>query len=568
MHLLIPAIKAFFRNVQKRNRFILGLVIAGGALLSIAVYYGLYRFLDYVGRAPMLGSIMGPFIGGMLVTKFLEMIYIALFFMVFFSSVIAAFSAFYLDSEITLLMASPVSVYRIFWARFTLMLVDSSWMALTFFIPIFFAFATAAKAPWWAYPIYPGYIFLYLLFPNIAGALLALMLASFFPIRQMKKVFQFLSVLVLGSMVFFFRFLEPEKLLNPNYFGDISNYILSLRTPMLDYFPSAWMKDISRALFAGDPLLTIDLSGPLLVSLFIGVCLLHILAQLYYRESWQASMEAVENQVMGLEWFRRVLMIPLRFCRRDVRVVGEKEITVFMRDPAIFSQVFMMIAIIFVYGYNLKIIPLKEIPTLYTGEVHDSLVYFNGPFIGFILAAIGMRFVYPSISLEGRAFWAVKASPIKPGRLLIIKFFLYLPWVFLLGMCLCYISNLVFHVTTPYLYLLSFLNVALMSVVVTALAVGLGAVYASFTSENPLKIAGSFGGFVFMIFCALYIFNMLLCEAYPMYRLYIYKHYAFIETRGLVLICLSMILLLICTAAWIIIPLSKGREAIERYEPE
>jgi hypothetical protein len=79
----------------------------------------------------------------------------------------------------------------------------------------------------------------------------------------------------------------------------------------------------------------------------------------------------------------------------------EKEITIFLRDPAIFSQIFMMAAIVFVYGYNLAILPLKDLPSLYSGEINDSMVYFNGPFIGFILAAISMRFVFPSISLKG-----------------------------------------------------------------------------------------------------------------------------------------------------------------------
>jgi ABC-2 type transport system permease protein len=565
--LLRPTIIAFFRNIKKRNRLLLAVLLIGGVLLSGLVYYGLYRFLDYVGRAPMLGP-MGPMVGQMLITKFLEMIYMALFFMVFFSSIIAAFSAFYLDDEIRLLFSAPIPAYRIFWSRFMAMLFDSSWMALLFFIPIFFAFATASQSPWWVYPIYPGLIFLYLLMPNIVGAVMALLLASFFPIRQMKKVFQFLSVLILGGMVFFFRFLEPEKLLNPNYFQSISGYILNLRNPFVEYFPSSWMVEISRALFKSDVYGATNYFLAVIGVIFVGILTLQVLSIRYYRDSWQVSMEAVENQVLGLEWIRRALIYPLRFFKSDFQVVAQKEITVFFRDPAIFSQVFMMIAIVFVYGYNLKIIPLKDIPTLYTGEINDSLVYFNGPFIGFILSALAMRFIYPSISLEGRAFWVVKASPIQAARLLMIKFFLYLPALTLVGLVLCAISNSVFKVTSPLLTNISFLNVFLMSFVFTALAIGLGAVYASFNSDNPLKIAGSFGGFVYMIFCSLFIFNLLLCQLYPMYRWYIFRHYRYVEPKGQLLIGLSFLLLIICTIAWTVIPLMKGREAIERYEPE
>jgi ABC-2 type transport system permease protein len=566
--LLRPSLIAFRRSLKTRSRVLLTVLTLGAAIFVFLVYFGLFKFLTHVSRAPMLGPVLGPFIGGLLVNKFQEMIFVALFFMVFFSSIISSFSAFFLDPEITLLFSSPVSTARIFWSRFLLMSTDSSWMALAFFLPVFFAFATTAGAPWWAYLVFPFYIFLYLSLPNIVGSFLALMLATFFPIRQMKKVFQFLSVVIMGSMIFFFRFLEPEKLLNPKFFGDVSRYILMLRNPVMEYFPSYWMMEATRGLFAGEFFLSLKWLSGLMVMAALGFFILWVLSRAFYRDSWQISMEAIENQVMSLEWLRKALLLPLRFFSRDFQVVAAKEITVFLRDPAIFSQLFMMGAIVFVYGYNLKIIPLKEIPVLYSGEVNDSLVYFNGPFIGFILAAISMRFVFPSISLEGKAFWAVKASPIRPARLVAIKFMLYLPVIMLLGVILCYISNQVFQVTSPVLLLISFLNVILMAFVITALAIGLGSVYAEYGSDNPLKVAGSFGGFVFMIFSALYVINLLICQAYPMYRFYLFRNYAYIPTKVWGFIGISVTLLLVSTCAWIVIPLVKGREALEQYEPD
>ncbi|HEY9069245.1 MAG TPA: hypothetical protein VIV61_03255 [Candidatus Ozemobacteraceae bacterium] len=566
--LLYPNWRALVRSVEKRSPRFLALVTSGGLLTAFIVYYSLYRFLEYVGRAPMLGAVVGPMIGGLLVSKLLEMLYLALFIMIVFSSVIASFSAFYLDDEIRLLMASPVPAARIFWSRFAQMVVESSWMAAAFFLPVFLAFATAADAPTWAYLIYPLYIALFLLTPNLFGALLALSLATVFPIRQMRKVFQFLSVLVLASMVFFFRYMEPEKLLNPSYFGSVSNYILNLQNPMTKIGPSAWITSATQMLFHGDPLLSLGKMLPLLGFLGAGFALLHLLARGYYRNSWQASLEAVENQVLGLEWLRRLLIRPFRLASPEFRVIAEKEITVFFRDPAVFSQIFMMAAILFVYGYNLTILPLKELPSLYSGEINDTMVYFNGPFIGFILAAIAMRFVYPSISMEGRAFWAVKSSPVPANRLLQVKFILYLVPMLLLGLVMCGISNSIFSVTSSYLFWISFLNVTLMSVVITGLAIGLGTVFARFDADNPLKISGSFGGFVFMISCAAYVLNLLLLEAYPMFRLYFYRYYPVTSHGSWILIVLSFVLLTMCSIVWTVAPLIRARDTIERYEPD
>ncbi|MBI3039470.1 hypothetical protein HYY75_10590, partial [bacterium] len=276
----------------------------------------------------------------------------------------------------------------------------------------------------------------------------------------------------------------------------------------------------------------------------------------------------MENQVLGLEWFRNVVIFPFRFFSRDFRVVAEKEVTNFVRDPALFAQIFMIGAIIFVYFFNLKVMPLKDIPTLYSGEINDSMVYFNGPFIGFILSAMCMRFVYPSISLEGRAFWAVKASPMNPSRLISIKYFLYLWPTLVVGLILCLVSNSVFRVTQPIIMWVSYLNVILMAIVISALAVGVGAIYSRFDIDNPLKIAGSFGGFVFMIFCSIYIVNLLAFEAYPAWRLYLFRFYPKVNGLDIFLLMLSFLSLLVCSAFWALIPLWKGMEKIKRYEPE
>ncbi|MBF0546480.1 MAG: hypothetical protein HQM08_18685 [Candidatus Riflebacteria bacterium] len=568
MNLLKPSLIKLSKQYQKRKGRLLYFLIFLGLVILGLIYFGLFKFLDFVYQAPMLGSVMGPIIGKLIASKLLEMIILSLFFMLFFSSTIASFSVFYLDDELNLLFVSPVTTVRIFWSRFVLMIIESSWMAIIAFLPIFYAFITAAKSPYQAYLFFPLLLILYLMGPNILGALTALLLGTFFPIRQMKKIFQFLSAIVLAAMVFFFRFLEPEKLLNPKYFTTVSNYILMLKTSFLESFPSSWMKNASVHLFNGSFEEAIYAALPLLGFTVGTFLILSFLANTFYRLSWQKSLEAVENQVLGLEFGRKLLVAPFKLFPDDIRVVLTKEITIFFRDPAIFAQLFMMAAIMFVYGYNLYIMPLKDLPALYSGETFDSMVYFNGPFIGFIIAAMSMRFVFPSISLEGRAFWAVKASPLAPSRLLMMKFFLYLWPNFFFSWVLCGISNALFQVSNPILRYLSFINVTLMAIVATALSIGIGAIYARFDAENPLKIAGSFGGVVYMLMNGLFIFNLLLCQVYPMYRYFFFRFIPFYDLKGKILVTLCFIVLFICTGFWTYIPLKKGKEALEKYEPD
>lgn len=205
---------------------------------------------------------------------------------------------------------------------------------------------------------------------------------------------------------------------------------------------------------------------------------------------------------------------------------------------------------------------------MFTQGLNNALVYLNGPFIGFIVASIGMRFVYPSVSMEGRAFWAVKSSPVSPKRVLIIKVLFYLIPMIILGMILCGVTNTVFTVSTRVLALVSYVNVLLITLVITALAIGVGSVNANFNADSPLKIAGSYGGFIYMLLSGLYIINLILMEAYPIYCFNYYQAYQLRGIMPTILFAASVLIALGVTAVWIYLPIKKGLDAIEEYEPE
>ncbi len=566
--LLKPSLKRFGRVFSKRNRGLLLVILTGAVLFFCGIYIGITRFLTYVSNPTiLLGDTLAKIVGAALISKFLEMLFMALAFMLLFSGIISALSILFLDKDLQTLMVSPQPVSRIFMSRFVMLVFDSSWMAVIFFLPVFLAFAKVLNASALAYICFPFILLCFILIPNIIGAGGSLLLATFFPIRQMKKVFQFISIIMLTGLIFFIRSLEAEKLLNPTHFKTSSNYLINLQLP-LKYSPISWMHQTTLDLFKGNFAEAFNHFFPLISVVIIGIIILIVLAFKYYHYSWQKSCEAMDNQLIGLEWLRKLLIFPLKTSSPDLRVIISKEITIFLRDPAIFSQIFMMIAIIAIYGYNLAIIPIKDVPSMFSKGLNNALLFLNGPFIGFILASIGMRFVYPSISLEGRAFWAVKSSPVSPKRVLIIKILFYLLPMTILSLILCAVSNSVFTVSTPALTWLSYFNVLLITMVTTSLAIGVGSVNADFNADSPLKIAGSYGGFIYMILDGLYIINLLLLESYP---IYCFNYSNIYHVRGMIptiLFYFNILIILITTMAWIYLPIKKGLEAIEEYEPE
>ena len=568
LRLLVPSIKKIIRIFSTRNKFFLFVIFVCAALLYMGIYFGMSRFLGYVSKAPIIGDAFGVIIGGMIISKLLEMLFMTLFFMLLFSGIISALSILFLDTELHSLMVSPQPVSRIFMSRLLMMTFDSSWMAIIFFIPVFIAFAKTLNAFVLAYVCFPIALFFFVLIPNIIGAGSSLLIAAFFPIRQMKKIFQFLAIIMLTGLIFFIRSLEAEKLLNPSHFTNVSSYLISLDLPLVRYSPATWMHQTTLNLFYGRFNEALSYFWPIFFTVIIGLVILWFLAKYFYHYSWQRSCEAMDNQIIGLEWLRKILIKPFKYFAPDVNVIASKEVTIFLRDPAVFSQIFMMLAIIVIYAYNLAILPIKDVPTMFTQGLNNALIYLNGPFIGFIVASIGMRFVYPSVSMEGRAFWAVKSSPVSPKRVLIIKVLFYLIPMLLLGMILCTVTNAIFTVSTPILRWLSYFNVLLITVVITSLAIGVGSVNADFNADSPLKIAGSYGGFIYMILAGVYIANLIFLEAYPIYCFNYGRAY---YVRGFmqdVLFAASIIIILITTAAWIYLPIRKGLDAIEEYEPE
>ena len=185
--LLKPSIKRFSRVFSLKNKNVLLSILIGASLFYVGIYYGMTRFLGYVSKAPLLGDAFGVIIGGLLMSKLLEMLFMTMFFMLLFSGVISALSILYLDPELQTLMVSPQPLSRIFMSRFILLTFDSSWMAVVFFSPVFIAFAKTLNAFWLAYLLFPIALFFFVLLPNMIGAGGSLLLASFFPIKQMKK---------------------------------------------------------------------------------------------------------------------------------------------------------------------------------------------------------------------------------------------------------------------------------------------------------------------------------------------------------------------------------------------
>jgi ABC-2 type transport system permease protein len=148
----------------------------------------------------------------------------------------------------------------------------------------------------------------------------------------------------------------------------------------------------------------------------------------------------------------------------------------------------------------------------------NVVVFLNTGLAGFVLAAIAARLVFPAISLEGRSLWLLRSSPLRMPSLVWSKFWVGVIPLLLLAVAITAGTNMILRVS-GFMAALSVGTMVVMTFTITAMALGFGAVYPKFKSENAADVPTSFGGLLFMMTATAFIAVVIVLEAWPVYSL-------------------------------------------------
>ena len=195
-----------------------------------------------------------------------------------------------------------------------------------------------------------------------------------------------------------------------------------------------------------------------------------------------------------------------------------KDLKLFFRDPAQWSQLLLLGALAVIYLFNIRNLPLH---TLF---LKNFISILNLALAGFVLSAVAVRFVFTSTSLEGRSFGSCWPPP-SPFRVFSEKFCMYLVPLLVLAETLVVVSNLLLK-ADAYLMLFAVVVILLITCALTGLGVGLGAMYARFEYDNIAQTAASTGGILYMVLSLGFIGVMLLLAARPLY-VHLYRKFLY-----------------------------------------
>lgn len=499
-----------YRRYSRAARLRLGGFALLGAAFGAAVFVFFYRALSYFLSVPDFGPV--------LTYKLLGMVFVTFFSILLFSNIVTSLSTFFLASELERVVAAPVPARNLFYARFSETIIESSWMMVLFAAPAFLAYGVVHETGPAFYLMTVATLPPFLVIPAAIGVTLTTVLVNVFPARRTKDILLLLAVFSIALLYMLFRMVRPERLVNPQGFADFSAFLNAMQTPEWTFLPSTWATEILFPMLGlrdGNPLFYFAV---LASTAAVAVMACELVVTRTFASGWTKAQEGRQTRKALRPVWERVLGLMTSPFPSATKVLVEKEIKTFFRDTSQWSQLILLGALVVVYVYNFSVLPINGSP-LVTFYFKNVIAFVNLALAAFVTASVAVRFVYPSISLEGRAFWAIRTAPVSASQLWWSKFWTGFVPLALLGETLILATNHYLQVV-PFMYWLSALTLLAMSFPIVALALAVGVTYPNFEAENAAKVASGSGALVYMVQCMSFIALVVLFEAWPVYAVF------------------------------------------------
>jgi ABC-2 type transport system permease protein len=518
---------------------------SAGLGLLFGLHLGFYRLLAYLSTVPIAGPA--------LLWKLTGMMMLATFGMVVVSSLLTSLTTLYYSFDLKFLMNAPVPLRSVFIDKSLEAIFFASWMIGLVIVPYVLALVRLNSYGFGFFAAFCALMIPFLALAASVGVSFTLLLLYLFPSSRTRDVIWVLSSLSLTSFYGFIRYAEPERLIRPDALRAVAEYINFLQAPTAPYLPSWWLTSALRSLALDQPGFwsrsALLFGAAALVYAFI----VWLSGRLYFK----GYSGAQEGRLRRNEHDFRPVM-ESRWLKPALAALFWKERTAFFRDVKHWSQLLLIMGLVFVYLFSIRSLPLDN------ADLRSLVSFLNVGTAGFVIAALGLRFTYPSISLEGRSWWVTRSAPVTVSDLMRQKFiFSALPMT-VLALVLSLVTNRLLD-ADPFTSWLSAVSLLLVALTLCAMGVGYGALFPMFTVENIHQIESSVGGFVYMAASLGYVGAVIVILSWPM-QMHFQQRFGRPDAWKPELAAIAFVALIVVTAVSAAVPWFMGRRALEKHE--
>lgn len=523
--------------------------LCAGLVMLSALYSGFWRVLSYLEGVQLIGP--------MLSWKLASMVLLMTFSMVIVSSIIISMTTLYYSGDLKFLFSCPLDLRSLFMDKALETVFYSSWTLVLVILPFIIALGRVKGLGLGFYPAYALLMAPFVLLAGAAGIIFSMLVMYLFPSSKTRDITWLLGSLSVGFVYVAFRFSKPEQLLRPDSLQVVAQYIQYLQSPTAPYLPSWWVTKAMVAYSAGNWGSFLLNAGVLFLAAAVIYYIIYLMAGRFYMRGFSGAQSS--PRFRGVRTDQPEQRLAARYGRfRTLLTMYWKDRLMLLRDARYWSQLILIAALILVYLFSIRQLPLD------TPDLKSLVSFLNIGVAGFVVSAIGLRFTFPAISLEGNSYWLLKSAPLPASAVMWEKLLVSALPSLAIGLVLITVSNHLLHADL-FISVLSTFTIAAASVAISVMGIGLGASFPDFNVENIHQLESSYGGFIYMACAMGYLSLVVGLEAWP-----VQMHFAERmgranpwDMRGVVFCGASLILL---NLAALIIPWKLGRRSLERYE--
>lgn len=483
-------------------------VVAGFVTLFMVVGLG-GGFFWFLFRFLMNQEPFGP----PLMERLLAIVLLAFFSMLIFSNLIITLTTTYISKETEYLLTLPLSFRGLFGVKFSESVAYSSWAFVLLSLPLFVAYGAARHAHPAFYPAALAMGIPFLVIPAAIGAVITMLVSAYLPARKARVYTVMLLAAALAISAAIVKLMGLRSMVISANFEDFSRIMELLNVGSAPLLPNYWLARGMSAMASGrfgeaGYWFLVLLSTAMMA---VQICL-WMVPRLYYR-GWSLARESA-SPVATYEGNGVLRLFDRAFgaFTPPVRALLSKDLRTFVRDPAQWSQLIILFGLLVFYIANIRGLS-KQLQGIdaFIRQWPTILSFFNMGATCFVLSILTTRFVYPMLSLEGKQYWVIGLAPFRKEKLVWEKFWLCAVVTGLMALVLILYSNRVLSVH-PYTKALSVVTVMVLTVGLTSLSVGLGAIFPDFQQDNPARIANGLGGTLNIVLSLFYVSGVIALE--------------------------------------------------------